>query len=72
MPEYHPGVVGTVDCTVLPNLTRRLRRFMLVENVVVAEAARRRGVGVALFDAAHDFYQAQGFEPVARGFRRYL
>jgi ribosomal protein S18 acetylase RimI-like enzyme len=89
------AVVGTVDCTVLPNLTRGARPFMLVENVVVAEAARRRGVGSALFDAvlalaegngcykiqllsratrdeAHEFYEAQGFAPVAQGFRRYL
>lgn len=89
------GVVGTVDCTVLPNLTRGARSFMVVENVVVAAAARRRGIGTALFDAvlalaedqgcykiqllsratrdeSHDFYQAQGFEPVAQGFRRYL
>lgn len=93
--EDGTGVVGTVDCTVLPNLTRGARPFMLVENVVVAEVARRRGVGAALFDAvltlaedrgcykvqllsratrdaAHEFYQAQGFEPVAQGFRRYL
>ena len=93
--EDHAGVVGTVDCTVLPNLTRGARPFMLVENVVVAAVARRRGVGAALFDAvlalaqgshcykvqllsratrdaAHDFYRAQGFEPVAQGFRRYL
>jgi len=39
------GVVGTVDCVVLPNATR---------------------------DAAHRFYEAQGFTPVAQGFRRYL
>jgi len=89
------GVLGTVDCTVLPNLTRGTRPFMLVENVVVAAAARRRGVGSVLFDAvlalaerhgcykvqllsratrdaAHQFYEAQGFAPVAQGFRRYL
>lgn len=45
-------VVGTVDCTVLPNLTRGTRPFMLVENVVVAAAHRRAGVGSALLEAA--------------------
>jgi ribosomal protein S18 acetylase RimI-like enzyme len=45
-------VVGTVDCTVLPNLTRGGRPFMLVENVVVSGSARRSGVGAALMDAA--------------------
>jgi ribosomal protein S18 acetylase RimI-like enzyme len=47
-------VVGTVDCTVLPNLTRGARPFMLVENVVVAAACRRAGVGSALMDATVD------------------
>jgi ribosomal protein S18 acetylase RimI-like enzyme len=44
--------VGTVDCAVLPNLTRGGRPFMLVENVVVAAAARRHGVGRRLLAAA--------------------
>jgi ribosomal protein S18 acetylase RimI-like enzyme len=45
-------VVGTVDCAVLPNLTRGARPFMLVENVVVSAGYRRAGVGSALLDAA--------------------
>lgn len=44
-------VVGTVDCAVLPNLTRGARPFMLVENVVVAVEYRRAGVGSALMEA---------------------
>ena len=43
--------VGTVDCLVVANLTRGGRPFMLVENVVVAPTARRRGVASRLFDA---------------------
>jgi ribosomal protein S18 acetylase RimI-like enzyme len=46
------AVVGTVDCAVLANLTRGGRAFMLVENVVVASTARRRGVGRRLLAAA--------------------
>ena len=45
-------VAGTVDCTVLPNLTRATRPFMLVENVVVGGEYRRAGVGSALIEAA--------------------
>jgi ribosomal protein S18 acetylase RimI-like enzyme len=45
-------VVGTVDCAVLPNLTRGARPFMLVENVVVNAGYRRAGVGSALLEAA--------------------
>jgi GNAT superfamily N-acetyltransferase len=45
-------VVGTVDCAVLPNLTRGGRPFMLVENVVVDPGHRRTGVGAALLEAA--------------------
>jgi GNAT superfamily N-acetyltransferase len=51
---------GTADCTVLPNLTRGGRPFMLVENVVVAAHQRRRGVGAALLDAAVARAQAAG------------
>ena len=50
--ESEGSVVGTVDCAVLPNLTRGARPFMLVENVVVAAACRRSGVGSALLEAA--------------------
>jgi ribosomal protein S18 acetylase RimI-like enzyme len=45
-------VVGTVDCAVLPNLTRSARPFALIENVVVTTGWRRSGVGSALLQAA--------------------
>jgi ribosomal protein S18 acetylase RimI-like enzyme len=45
-------VVGTVDCAVLPNLTRGARPFALIENVVVAAGHRRSGVGSSLLEAA--------------------
>jgi GNAT superfamily N-acetyltransferase len=54
------SVVGTVDCAVLPNLTRNGRAFMLVENVVVAAIARRRGVGRRLLAAAVAVARAEG------------
>lgn len=47
------GVVqGTIDCTVIENLTRGQRPFMVIENVVVSRAHRRRGIGADLLTAA--------------------
>ncbi|MFE7122664.1 GNAT family N-acetyltransferase [Streptomyces sp. NPDC057617] len=54
------GIVGTADCTVLPNLTRGGRSILLVENVVVADAFRRHGVGRHLMDAAVELGRATG------------
>ena len=54
------AVAGTVDCTILPNLTRGGRPFMQVENVVVAQAHRRRGVGTALLAAAVTLARSRG------------
>jgi GNAT superfamily N-acetyltransferase len=50
--ELADAVVGTVDCSVLPNLTRGAAPFLLIENVVVDAAHRRRGVGARLMGAA--------------------
>ena len=46
--ELDGCVVGTVDVLIAPNLTHRAQPWALVENVVVAERARRRGAGRAL------------------------
>jgi ribosomal protein S18 acetylase RimI-like enzyme len=45
-------VAGTADCIVMPNLTRGGRAVLFVENVVVAGAFRRRGVGRRLMEEA--------------------
>jgi GNAT superfamily N-acetyltransferase len=45
-------VVGTLDCFVLPNLTRGARSIMFIENVVVAGAYRRGGIGARLLEHA--------------------
>ncbi|MBR7837664.1 GNAT family N-acetyltransferase [Actinospica durhamensis] len=55
--ELGGDVVGTVDCALLPNLTRGARPYLVVENVVVAERVRRQGVGTALFDAVTELAQ---------------
>lgn len=49
-----PRLVGTLDILIVPNLTHGARPFMLVENVVVDRATRRRGVAAALMRAAVD------------------
>jgi GNAT superfamily N-acetyltransferase len=41
-------LVGTVDLLVVPNLTRAGRPWSIVENVVVADGERRRGIGSLL------------------------
>jgi GNAT superfamily N-acetyltransferase len=41
---------GTADLLVVTNLTHHGRPWAIVENVIVAESARRRGVGRALFE----------------------
>ncbi|MFJ6780725.1 GNAT family N-acetyltransferase [Streptomyces yangpuensis] len=45
------AVAGSADCLVLPNLTRGGRAILFVENVVVAKAFQRRGVGRRLMEA---------------------
>ncbi|MCX5417868.1 GNAT family N-acetyltransferase [Streptomyces sp. NBC_00059] len=50
--EAGDAVAGTADCIVLPNLTRGGRAILFVENVVVADAFQRHGVGRQLMEAA--------------------
>jgi GNAT superfamily N-acetyltransferase len=58
--ETATTVVGTLDCVVLPNLTRRARPFALVENVVVTAGHRRSGIGSTLLHAAVDLARQAG------------
>ncbi|MEV7872303.1 GNAT family N-acetyltransferase [Streptomyces sp. NPDC088124] len=53
-------LVGTADCVVLPNLTRGGRSILVVENVVVSNAHRRRGVGRHLMEAAVQLAESTG------------
>ncbi|WP_283136126.1 GNAT family N-acetyltransferase [Rhizohabitans arisaemae] len=58
--ETDGTLVGTVDCTVSPNLTRGASPHMLVENVVVSAAHRRRGIGTGLLEAAVTLARSAG------------
>lgn len=50
--EVDGAPAGTADLTVLANVARASQPYLLVENVVVDRAHRRRGVGRALLEAA--------------------
>jgi GNAT superfamily N-acetyltransferase len=41
-------IVGTADLLIVANLTHELRPWAIVEHIVVAHQARRRGIGRAL------------------------
>ncbi|MEV7595238.1 GNAT family N-acetyltransferase [Streptomyces sp. NPDC089922] len=58
--EAEGVVVGTADCLVMPNLTRGGRAILFVENVVVAEASQRRGVGRELMRAVVELGASAG------------
>jgi GNAT superfamily N-acetyltransferase len=49
--EHEGVIVGTLDLFVLENLTRGLRPWAGVENVVVDSRVRGRGFGASLLDA---------------------
>jgi len=58
--ELDGRLAGTVDVLVAPNLTHHAQPYALVENVVVAESARRRGVGRALMLRAIELAREAG------------
>jgi len=45
-------LVGTCTLTLIPNLTRSLRPYGLIENVVTHPAHRKQGIGTALLQYA--------------------
>jgi GNAT superfamily N-acetyltransferase len=48
--ELGGKVVATCDMTVMPNLTHEGRPWAILENLMVAPGARRRGIGRALMN----------------------
>jgi GNAT superfamily N-acetyltransferase len=53
-------VLGTVDLLIAPNLTHHCEPWGIVENVVVAGRARRKGIGRALMARAIEIARAAG------------
>jgi GNAT superfamily N-acetyltransferase len=58
--DLNEQLAGTLDIIVLPNLTRNVRPWAIIENIVVAEAFRRQGVGRRLMEVALEFATAKG------------
>jgi GNAT superfamily N-acetyltransferase len=58
--EIDGVVVGTVDVAVHGNLSRGMKPWAIVENVMVTEAARRKGVARALMTSAEHFARESG------------
>jgi GNAT superfamily N-acetyltransferase len=58
--ELGGRLVGTVDVLIAPNLTHYAQPWALVENVVVADDARRRGAGRALMLRAIEIARETG------------
>jgi GNAT superfamily N-acetyltransferase len=58
--ELHGDVCGTADLLLVANLTRDARPWSIVENVVVDEAVRGRGIGRVLMDVVVDAARAAG------------
>jgi GNAT superfamily N-acetyltransferase len=58
-------VVGTADLAIVPNITHRGTPWGIIENVVVAGAARRRGAARALFGEIERLASAAGCHKVS-------
>lgn len=58
--EVDGDVAGTATLVVVPNLTHGGRPWMQLENMVVDEAMRGRGVGRALMEAAERMARQHG------------
>lgn len=58
--EHEGAIVGTLDLFVLENLTRGLRPWAGVENVVVDSRVRGRGFGASLLDAGVELARDAG------------
>lgn len=57
--EVRSEVVGTLTVTFLPNLTRGVRPYGVIENVVVDASMRGEGVSQALMEAAESLARQQ-------------
>ena len=58
--EQYGEIVASCVCVVVPNLTRGLRPYALIENVVTRADCRRRGYATQCLDRAREIARAAG------------
>ena len=58
--ELDGEIVAACSCVVIPNLTRALRPFALIENVVTHVAHRRRGYALRCLERAREIARNEG------------
>ena len=58
--EEDGELAASCVCVIVPNLTRGVRPYALIENVVTRRAYRRRGYATACLDAARELAEAAG------------
>lgn len=58
--EEDGQIVSSCVCVIIPNLTRGLRPYAFVENMVTDEAYRNRGLATACLNRAREIALAEG------------
>ena len=58
--EVDGKIVSSCTCVIIPNLTRGIRPYAFVENVVTHSEYRKRGLATACLDYAKEIAEREG------------